>query len=337
VSGEDKRFDATPSRRERAKREGNVAQSAELNGIAAFAGATLAATFAVPFGASAVAELIRDRAAHPLRDGAPAIWSGIACAALLPAAAAAVSGTSISLLQRGGLRAGGLKLEAKRLDPFAGLKRMAGAETVVAIARASLGFVVTLAAVVPLAVEMLGAGSALGAPSAAAALVGTFALRACAAALAVGLAFAVVDYVLARRRWLRGLKMSLHEIKRDAKENEGDPHARARRKGAHRAIVRGAIGRVREASFVVVNPTHVAVALRYAPPAYPVPEILVRAVDGAALRVRTLARARAIPIVEDVALARLLYARGENGHAIPADTYVAVAQTIAALARDGLL
>lgn len=337
MSGEDKRFDATPSRRERAKRDGNVAQSAELNGIAAFAAATLAATFAVPFGTSALVELVRDVASHPLRAGSPALWSGIACGALLPAAAAAAGGTSVSLLQRGGLRAGGLKLEAKRLDPFAGLKRMAGAETAIAIARATLGFTVTLAAVVPLAFEMFGLRGVPDTPSTAATLVGTFALRACTAALAAGAAFAVVDYVLARRRWLRGLKMSLHEIKRDAKENEGDPQARARRKGAHRAIVRGAIGRVREASFVVVNPAHVAVALRYAPPAFPVPEILVRAVDDAALRVRTIAREHGIPVVEDIALARLLYARGESGRAIPPDTYVAVAQIIAALARDGLL
>ena len=336
MSGEDKRFDATPSRRERAKREGNVAQSAELNGIAAFAAATLAATFAVPFGASAVAEFVRDVALHPLRDPAPAMWSGIACAALLPAAAAAAGGTSVSLLQRGGLRTGGLKVEAKRLDPFAGLKRMAGGETVIAIARATLGFGVTLAAVAPLAGEMLGARSEFGTPSAAAVLVGTFALRACGAALAVGSGFAVVDYALAQRRWLRGLKMSLHEIKRDAKENEGDPHARARRKGAHRAIVRGAIGRVREALFVVVNPTHVAVAIRYAPPGLPVPQILVRALDDAALRVRAIAREYGIPIVEDVKLARLLFSQGENGRQIPPDAYVAVAQIVAALTRDGL-
>jgi flagellar biosynthetic protein FlhB len=167
--------------------------------------------------------------------------------------------------------------------------------------------------------------------------VATAALRACAAALAVGAAFAVADYALARRRWLRGLRMSFDELKRDAKENDGDPHARARRKSAHRTMVRGAVGRTREASFVVVNPTHVAVALRYAPPAVPVPEILVRALDDAALRVRAIAREHRIPLIEDVALARLLYAQGESGRAIPPDAYVAVAQLVAVLAREGLL
>ena len=334
---DDKSFEATPSRRERAKREGNVAQSAELSGMAAFGAATLVTMLAVPLGASAVVAALHGVSAHPLARGASSALAGIALAGLLPAAAAALAGTTASLLQRGGLHFVGLKVEPKRLDAVAGLKRMLGGETAVAVARAAIGFVAALAAIAPSVREVVGAGVVLGTPAAAAGLVASAALRACAAALAVGLAFAVADYALARRRWLRGLKMSLHEIKRDAKENEGDPQARARRKGTHRAIVRGAIGRAREASFVVVNPVHVAVALRYAPPSVPVPEILVRALDDAALRVRAIARECGIPIVEDVALARLLYAQGENGRAIPADAYVAVAQVIAELDRAGLI
>ena len=105
----------------------------------------------------------------------------------------------------------------------------------------------------------------------------------------------------------------------------------------HRALVRGTTARTREASFVVVNPTHVAVAIRYAPPAVPVPEILVRAADEAALRVREIARASRIPIVENIALARSLYASGSASAPIPRDAYVAVAQVIAELDRAGLL
>ena len=141
----------------------------------------------------------------------------------------------------------------------------------------------------------------------------------------------------ARRRWLHGLKMSFNEVKRDARENDGDPQTRARRKTLHRDLVRGAIGRTREASFVVINPTHVAVALRYAPPQVPVPEVLVRAVDGAALRVRALAREAGIPVVEDASLARLLYATSVHARTIAPETYVAVAQIIGDLAQAGLL
>ena len=345
----DKRYDATPSRRDRAKREGNSPRSTELCAVASFAGAVLATAAALPLGAAAVLAALHAIAAHasasadvsthaaPSGYAFASAFGVVAAAALLPAVAAGVAGVAIAFAQSGGLHVSGVRLDPKRLDLIAGLKRMAGGETVVGVARAALAFAAALAAMLPVARELIAGGSALAAPAAAAALVGSAALRACCAALAIGAVFAVADYALARRRWLRGLKMSHDEIKRDAKENDGDPHARSRRTAAHRTMVRGAIARTREASFVVVNPTHVAVALRYAPPEIPVPQILVRALDEAALRVRAIAREHGIPVVEDVGLARLLYAQGESGRAIPAGAYLAVAQIVASLAREGVL
>jgi flagellar biosynthesis protein FlhB len=339
MSGEaDKRFEPTPARKRRARQEGNVPRSPELTSVAAFAGATLAAIIAIPLLAVAASTELRAVVARPLGASGGAVGlPAIAAAALAPAAAAACAGTAAALAQGGGLRVVAVRAELKRLDPVAGLKRMLGGEAVVALLRACLAFAAAAVATVPIARDAVMAAPALGSPAAAAALVTTAALRACAAALAVGAVFAVADHALARRRWLRGLRMSFDDLKRDAKENDGDPASRARRKSAHRTIVRGAVGRTREASFVLVNPTHVAVALRYAPPAVPVPEILVRALDDAALRVRAIAREHGIPLIEDVALARLLFAQGESGRAIPPDTYVAVAQIVAALARQGLL
>jgi flagellar biosynthesis protein FlhB len=335
---EEKRFEPTPSRLRRAQREGNVTRSGEVSSVAAFAAATLASTAAVPLAAAGAAAAVRDAARGTFGpDGGLGGLGAVALAALMPAAAAAAAGTLAGLAQGGGLHVVAVRADLKRLDPFAGLKRMAGGEALVALARAALAFVAALAAMIPLAREIVAGGATLGSPRPAATLVASAALRACGAALAVGAVFAVADYALARRRRLRGLRMSFDELRRDAKENDGDPQARSRRKNAHRAVVRGSVGRTREASFVVVNPTHVAVALRYAPPAVPVPEILVRALDDAALRVRAIAREHRIPVVEDVALARLLYARGEGGRPIPADAYVAVAQIVAALAREGLL
>jgi len=352
----DKRFDPTPTRKERAVREGNVARSAELSGVASFGAAALAATAAVPFACGAAMAALRGASAHPLGMSTSAFAMGaappasalvtvalpsalvaVALAAFAPAAAAAVAGVAVGLAQAGGLRLTGLKLDLKRLDPFAGLKRMLGADAAIGAARAALAFAAALAALVPLGRDVLAAAASLASPAAAALLVGQAALRAVGCALAVGAAFALADYALARKRWAKGLKMSFDELKREAKENEGDPQAKARRKSTHRALVRGAIGRTREASFVVVNPTHVAVALRYDPPAVPVPEVLVRALDEAALAVKALAREHGIPVVEHVGLARLLYAQGEPGRAIPPEAYVAVAQVVASLARAGVL
>ena len=330
----DRQHAATPSRIARAKREGNVARSSELASVVAFAGATLAAAAAVPLAANGLAAAFAAVSARPTAAGALA---AVVPAALAPALAAACAGVVVGLVQGGGLHVTPVRLDLTRLSPFAGLKRMVGPEAVVAAVRAlaALGF--ALVALVPLVREVLAAGTTLASPGAAAALVGGAALRACGAALGAGAVFALADYALVRRRWRASLRMSGDEARRDAKENEGDPHARARRTRAHRALVRGAVSRVAVASFVVVNPTHVAVALRYAPPQVPVPEILVRARDAAALQVRALARQHGVPVVEDVALARLLYHEGENGRPIPPQTYVAVALIVAALARAGLL
>jgi len=346
---DDKRFEPTPSRRRRARRDGNVARSNELAAAAAFAGAIAAATLAVPPGARAAADAVRETAAGVRaivldRSGADAFPANagalviLAMAALAPALCAALAATACAVLQGGGVHLSLPHVEWKRLDPLAGVRRMAGAEAAVGAARAVLAFAVALAAMLPLASRAVAAAAASDSPGAAAAdVVARTSLAAWCACCAVGAGFAIADYALARRRWLRGLRMSLDELKRETKENEGDPQARARRKTAHRMMLRGAIARTRDASFVVVNPEHVAVALRYAPPHVPVPTILVRALDEAAQRVKALARACSIPLVEDVALARLLYASGENGRPIPAETYVAVAQIVASLAREGLL
>jgi flagellar biosynthetic protein FlhB len=88
---------------------------------------------------------------------------------------------------------------------------------------------------------------------------------------------------------------------------------------------------------VVVNPTHVAVALEYSPPDVLVPIVLVRASDEGALRVREEAKTHGIPIVENIPLARALFAAANVGDAIPHEHYVAVAEIVAALTREGVL
>ena len=333
---DDKRFDPTPARRERARREGNVARSAEVGGIAAFAAATVATACVLPFVGGAILASFAALARQP-QGAIPFALPAAIAAALLPACAAAVAGGAAALVQGGGLHLTLPRVDVKRLDPIAGLKRMLGAEAAIATARAAFAFALGCAVLWPTLVALVAAGANSRDPATVAHLARDAALRACGACCAIGAVFAVADYALSRRRWLRGLRMSFDEMKRDAKENDGDPHVRGRRKAFHRDLVRNAVSRTREASFVVVNPTHVAVALRYAPPAHPVPEILVRASDDAARRVRAIAVERGLPIVENVPLARLLFATGTSGRAIPPETYVAVAQIVAELTHAGLL
>jgi flagellar biosynthetic protein FlhB len=337
ASSAEKNFDATPARKQKAKRDGNVARSSELSGIAALAGATLGTFAVIPLIGAATVDALRACATSrdPLQLP-PQLVMAISMS-LLPAVGAALGAIGAGLLQAGGLRLAAPKWQLTRLDPVAGLKRMVGGEAIIGALRAIVAFVIVTLALVPLGIEMLGRATTVTGPAAFALLALDGAQRACWAALAVGAVFAVADYALVRRRWLRELKMTFEEIRRDQKENDGDPNARSRRKALHRSLVRGSITRIKEASFVVVNPTHIAIAIRYAPPTVAVPEIIVRAADEGAARVRALAHEHAIPIIENVALARELYALGEAGRAIPSQTFVAVARVIAALLREGVL
>ena len=334
--GAEKRFDATPSRRERAKREGNAARSHELASIAGFLSALLGLAASLPLVTAAAANAVRASTnAGRAVDLVPLlVLTGLS---LVPAICAAAGSTLITFAQTGGPRIAPLKLALGKLAPWPGIKRMCGAEAAVGAARAGVAFTAVMAIVAPLGVRTAAAVTATTSVTAAAGVALDGMLRACFVAAGVGAFFALADYAVVRRRWLHSLKMTFEEFKRDAKEQDGDPHAKSRRKQLHRTLVRGGIARTREASFVVVNPTHIAIALRYAPPAVPVPEILIRAADAVALDVRAIAERARIPVVENVELARLLWRCGEAGRPIPAESFVAVATAIAALIRAGVL
>ena len=336
-SGGHKQYDATPTKRERAQREGNSARSQEISGVAAFAasGLTLFALLGLlgPAIASGFALHL-----HAPQQTLPLPWlAAILSLALAPPLAAASAGGIVGIAQSGGLRVVPIKVALTKLNPAAGLKRMLGIEAAVTALRAIVAFSVAGLAVAPIVRETFARADSLLAVPAFGALAQASAERALAAVAFVGLVFAGADYALARKKWLKELKMTHDELKRDTKENDGDPQTRMRRKALHRQVVRGSVTRVREAAFVVTNPTHIAIALKYDPPRVSVPEIVVRAADDAAAQVRAMAREIGIPVIENVPLARALYASGEAGRPIANEHFLAVAQIIAELARTGVL
>jgi len=147
------------------------------------------------------------------------------------------------------------------------------------------------------------------------------------------LAMAVVaglDVAVTRFRFFEGLKMTRDEVRRERKEDEGDPLIRARRRRRHRELAKGRAQReVPRADALVVNPVHVAVAIRYRKDEGSAPRVTAKGKGALAATMRDLARANGVPIVEDVPLARLLYKRVKVGGTIPAETYRAVAAVLA--------
>lgn len=153
-------------------------------------------------------------------------------------------------------------------------------------------------------------------------------------AVAVLAAFAGAELALSQWRFRQKMKMTREEAKREQREEEGDPLFRGRRRKRARELAKGRIAvEVPKADAVVVNPTHIAVAIRYRKGEGAAPRVIAKGKGQLAENIRELARAHGIPIVEDIALARLLYKRVKVGRSIPAETYRAVAAVLAFVYR----
>lgn len=146
--------------------------------------------------------------------------------------------------------------------------------------------------------------------------------------------WAGVDIALTRWRFTKSMKMTKAEARRDAKEDEGDQSTKARRRKKLRDMIRNiARAEVPRADALVVNPTHIAIAIRYRAGEDKAPRVTAKGKGEIAEMMRELAREHGIPIVENIPLARLLYKRVKVGRSVPAETYKAVAAILAYVYR----
>jgi len=150
--------------------------------------------------------------------------------------------------------------------------------------------------------------------------------------LTVGLLLAAIvaaDIFWSRLKWQIDLRMSKQEVKEEHKQSEGDPVVRARQRSLARDRARRRmIAAVPRATVVIANPTHYAVALRYVRHESSTPIVVAKGVDNIALRIREIAEEHDIPVIEDKALARSLYAAVVPDRPIPPEFYKAVAEIV---------
>ena len=269
---EEKTEPATPQRLEKARREGDSGASA----YARQAVALLVALAMVPSAALATssrcsawvkAAVVR-AAEHPVRVqvdpvALAAAIGGLAGPVLL---AAALAAAVVGVVQTGGVVATAkLAPDLAKLDPIAGLKRLLSTDRLFAVARSLLlAAAVAWLAYRQLVSHALDIATTVGEPRWVAGLGGELAWRVSRDAAILALLAAAVDVVIVRRSWSKRLKMSPAEVKRERKESDGDPHVKAARERARRELLAQAtLLSVKDASGVVVNPTHLACALRY--------------------------------------------------------------------------
>ena len=350
-STQEKTEDPTARRLEKSREDGKIAVSRDVGGVAVLAAALL--TLVAHGGAIASSlrrafiDATRAMAGPELGSPDAVVGVGIDIATRTSAAAMVamvllppLAGLAAGLAQtRGNFTTKPLQFKGERLDVWAGIKRsLASAQAVQQIGLA-LGKATVLGGA--LVFVLHGAlPDIVGLPQlalpAAMAWSARLLLRLAVVALLASVGLAAADLWLTRWRMEKQLKMSKQEIKDEHKEQEGDPQVKGRRRARMQQIARNSmIAATREASVVVVNPTHYAVALKYSFGQSGAPVLLSKGKDTAAARIRTIARKHQIPIVSDPPVARAIYAQGRVGREIPVELYEVVARVLAYLVRMG--
>jgi flagellar biosynthesis protein FlhB len=336
VSGE-RTEKPTPRRLREARRRGEVAASRDVTSLGALVAGGAAAVLALRYVAGEIARHLRAGLESAVVGGnvagaaaAVAGASALLVSVLAPVALAAAGGAlAAGLLQTRFLVApAAAAFRAERLDPARNLRRLASMDQALTIVLALAKAAVALAVAWPPARAALPSLAALpgidvGAlPRAVAAFLSPIALR----LVGVAAAFAALDLAVVRLRHARALRMTRDEVRREHRQDEGDPVHKAERRRRHKALVDApAVGR---ATCVVVNPTHLAVALLHVRGSDAAPLVLAKGAGAEAARIRATARRAGVPVVRDVRLARALWRLAEVGDEIPVELYDAAAAVL---------
>lgn len=219
-----------------------------------------------------------------------------------------------------------------RINPTAGFKRIFGAagltELGKSVAKIALigGVCLTVIYAERWGIVMLAAGDTAASSARAGALIN----RALAIGATMLVLVALADVPIQRMHRNRRLAMSRDEVLRENREAEGSPEVKRERRGRQYALASlSARSAMKDATVVLTNPTHFAVALRYDPARDAAPLVIARGVDEAAAAIRDLAKGNDVPCLDYPALARAIYFTSKTGERVRADLYLAVATVLA--------
>jgi flagellar biosynthesis protein FlhB len=335
----DKTEQPTAKRKREARRDGNLARSTEIVIWAQMlaAGVLLPASFALGRDSlRQVMDQVGVMISRPDADAALRLLGSALRGGLLAVAPLAGGMVAIGLVgnfAQTGFAVSGKALKPKfdRISPKKGLKRLLSPHSAWEAAKAALKLAVLTAVAWPGVAHLgtaLGSGGQVQSAEVLARVAAATMALVRSTALA-GLALAALDYGFQRRRVRKSMMMTKQEVKEEYRQSEGDPLIRHRIRQRQVEISRNRMmAAVAVSSVVVVNPTHIAVALEYRPE-LGAPRVVAKGQGFIAQRIREEAEKHNVPIVRDVPLARTLHAACKLGQAIPADLYEAVARLLA--------
>jgi flagellar biosynthetic protein FlhB len=333
--------EATPKKREDARKKGQVPRSVDL-GAAAVTLATAGALFAFGSGAAhglmgMLVEGLTFRSAELAYDDVMlrhlGELSALALLAIVPLFAAMLVAAIAAPALIGGwnLSSESLSFKPERLDPVTGLGRMFSLRSLVELIKSLAKFALIAVIGVVVIRSQIGEIRALATQPLEPAIIESgrmalFALLAMAAGLGV---IAAIDAPFQLWQYAKELRMSHQEVREELKESEGSPETRGRIRAMQQAAARRRMMQeVPKADVVVTNPTHFAVALRYDDKQDHAPVVLAKGADEVAARIREVAREHGVPLVSAPPLARALFRHVEVGRQIPHTLFVAVAQVL---------
>jgi flagellar biosynthesis protein FlhB len=330
---------ATPQRRKKAREEGQVARSQEVAIATSFV--AILATTAVAGRGIVDAGMDGMRAAF-LGSGAPDALqaSGTAAAQLAvqmagPFLVITTLAALIASVSQVGFRLNPklAKPKLKNLDPKKGMEKLKPATAGWELARSTAKLGAVTVVVWPMLAswrDHLGTDRTLaGGIERLTGVYGTIIIRAAVLALVI----AAADIIYQRRKFEKQIRMSKHDIKQEHKNAEGDPFIRAARRRRQTELSRNRMMMdAASADALLVNPTHIAIALRY-DPSDGAPRIVAMGADKVAEKLREIAGRNGIPITADKPLARTLFRTCKVGQHVPADLYEAVAVVLAVAYR----
>lgn len=329
----------TAKRKREARREGNIPRSPEISTWISILTATFFIKTTVT-SAGALGRRLFEHASIAMTKADPALGMKLFGEGLVgfatttaPLVLGLMTVGIVTNIAQVGLAYKPPKPKFKNLNPLPGIKRLfaptnawqAAKELLKITVLALLGWK-TLAGIVPALTRggHLALGSVLG-------TVATQGMDFVRNVAFLGLTLAAIDYGVTRRRISKGLMMSKQDLKEESRQSEGDPMVKGQIRARQRKMSRlRMMAEVASADAVVVNPTHVAVAIKY-DPAKGAPRVVAKGADELAARIRREADTHRVPMVEDVPLARTLFRVCEVGDEIPAALYEAVARLLAFL------
>ncbi|MBV7256960.1 type III secretion system export apparatus subunit SctU [Pacificimonas sp. WHA3] len=337
--GGDKTEKPTNKRLRDARKKGDVPKSREVSSTLGLIGWLAVAAVTIGYAGSRLGGMFESvfvylanpDVASMARLGDEAFWTLLAVSAAIILPVAAI-GALVEFLQVGPVATTEkMKPDLSRLNPIDGFKRMFSMDNLVEVVKAILKTIILLAIGALITWGMMRDTIGLIRADAGAALMLSWDLIFAMLAWTAGIFIIVsaADAAYQKSSFIKKMKMSRRDIKQEMKDIEGDPMIKMKRRQLHQEWAsQNAAGAVRQATALVVNPTHIAVALLYDEAESPVPSVIAKGEDMMALAMREAAEEAGVPILRNVDLARALNARVTLEDLIPADLFDAVAQVI---------